>query len=105
MEVDAQFIAHGEDENGGPLYLVPGIWIEWVTTHITEYVRLNTPPPTQTEVMQMQADYNRDNAAERYPQLTHNPRTQTWVDEDQDPVVFTPYGYRKEKEVQNELHG
>lgn len=58
------------------------------------------PKPLRTQ-LQERADYARDNAGRLFPSLTR--RDDRWYDRDGDVVVFTPYGYRKEKEVENDL--
>lgn len=75
-------------------------WVVWVTHWINAQVA-EANPPSLYEGMQAAADYNRDHAGEKFgEQLRYDPFRNEWVTrEDDEPVIFTPYGWRKEKEV------
>jgi len=50
--------------------------------------------------MRGRAEYNREHAAELWPgDLFYVANRDYWYDVDGDVVVFTPYGYRKEKDM------
>lgn len=99
MVDEVMVMAQGDD--GTVFVAVPLEWVQGVTAMCNRYALEHAEPPTQTELLQAAADQMRDSWRERFPQLSENVHGVV-VDQDGDGVIFTPYGYRKEREVHDE---
>lgn len=90
-------IIHGER-----FVLVPMTWYARVNAML-EALEVANARPDDPRILQAKADDNRNHAAERFPDLKrvdHPAGFTRWYDDDGDEVVFTPHGYRKERDVQ-----
>lgn len=99
-ELQVRVVHVGED--GTQFVAVPAEWVQYVTDVIAR-IPAPVPHPGSMEVLMAKTAEIKALADTGHFNGIARDDNGVWRDTDGDEIIFTPYGYRKEKEVQDEL--